>query len=95
MVAMIWKIGCHSPALRFTETAASGTTWPSISTSCEPVPRMPSVRQVSSTFTCGEFIGTPKCSTIGGCPGSSSTAPVIRRSPVGAPEVKTLRAVMR
>ena len=46
-------------------TPASGTNWPSISTSCEPVPRMPSVRQVSSTFTCGAFIGTPKCSTTG------------------------------
>ena len=70
MVAMMWNSGCHSPALRCTATAASGTTWPSIRTSCEPVPRMPSVRQVSSTFTCGEFIGTPKCSTIGGSPGS-------------------------
>ena len=56
---------------------------------------MPSVRQVSSTFTCGEFIGTPKCSTMGGWPGSSSTAPVIRMLPVGAPDVNTLRAVMR
>ena len=91
---MIWKTGCHSPALRFIATPASGTTWPSIETSCEPVPRMPSVRQVSSTFTFGEFIGRPKCSTIG--PSSvSSTAPVMKTLPVGAPEVNTLRAVIR
>ncbi len=84
---MIWKIGCHSPALRFTDTAASGTTWPSISTSCEPVLRMPSVRQLSSTLTCGEFIGTPKCSTIGASPrlfqhgaGHQEIAPSARRS---------------
>ena len=38
---MMWNSGCHSPALRFSATAASGTTWPSITTSCEPVPRMP------------------------------------------------------
>ena len=92
---MMWNSGCHSPALRFTATAASGTTWPSIITSCEPVPRMPSVRQVSSTFTFGEFIGTPKCSTIGGSPSVSRTALVISRSPAGAPEENTLRAVMR
>ena len=55
MVAMMWNSGCHSPALRFTETAASGTTWPSITTSLEPVPRMPSVRQLSITFTCGRI----------------------------------------
>ena len=42
------------------ETAVSGTTWPSMSTSCEPVLRMPSACQVSSIFTCGEFIGTLK-----------------------------------
>ena len=71
MVAMIWNSGCHLPASRLSETAASGTTWPSIMMSCEPVERMPSVRQVSSTFTFGEFIGMPKCSTAGGLPASS------------------------
>ena len=95
MVAMMWNSGCHSPALRLTATAASGTTWPSITTSCEPVPRMPSVRQLSCTFTCGEFIGMPKCSTCGGSPSVSSTAPVIIRSPAGEPDENTLRAVMR
>ena len=55
---------------------------------------MPSVRQVSSTFTFGEFIGTPKCSTIGGLPSSSRIAPVINRSPAGAPEEKIFRAVI-
>ncbi len=91
---MIWNSRCHSPALRFSGTPASGTTCPSIITSCEPVPRMPCARQVSSTFTCGEFMGMPKCSTIGGWPGSSRIALVISRSPVCAPEVKTLRAVI-
>ena len=56
---------------------------------------MPSVRQLSSTFTCGEFIGMPKCSTIGGSPSLSSTALVISRLPAGAPDENTLRAVMR
>ena len=54
IVLMIWNSKCHSPALRFKPTAASGTTWPSISTSCEPVPRMPSVCHVSRIFTCGD-----------------------------------------
>ena len=61
----------------------------------ELVPRMPSVRQVSSILTCGEFMATPKCSTVAGSPSLSSTALVIKRSPVGAPEENTLRAVMR
>ena len=40
------------------------------------------------------FIGTPKCSTVRS-PSSSRIAPVISRSPAGAPEVKTLRVLTR
>ncbi len=56
---------------------------------------MPSVRQLSITFTAGEFMGMPKCKTCGGSPSVSSTAPVMNRSPAGEPEENTFRAVMR
>jgi hypothetical protein len=56
---------------------------------------MPSVFQLSRTLTCGEFMGMPKCSTIGGWPSLARMAPVISRSPAGAPDVNTLRALMR
>jgi hypothetical protein len=46
-------------------------------------------------LTCGEFIGTPKCSTVGGSFSLSSTAVVINSPPLGQPDEKTLRAVMR
>ena len=55
-------------------TAASGTNTPSSMTSWEPVPRMPSVRQVSWTLTPGAFSGIAKCSTVGPPSGSSKTA---------------------
>jgi hypothetical protein len=45
-------------------------------------------------FTCGEFMGMPKCSTVGGSPSSSSTAHM-KMSAEGAPEANILRAVMR
>ena len=64
-----------------------------MTTSLEPVPRMPSVRQVSTTVTSGAFIGTPKCSTLAGV-SPSRIALVINRSPASAPEVKTFRAVI-
>ena len=64
MVAMIWNSGCHSPALRFErDRGVRHEQAVDRRRRCEPVPRMPSVRQVSSTFTSGAFIGTPKCST--------------------------------
>jgi hypothetical protein len=40
-------------------------------------------------------MGTPKCSTVGGSPSLSTTAQVIKRSPVGAPDENTFRALMR
>ena len=81
---MTWKTGCHSPALRRRETAASGTTWPSITTSCEPEPRIPSVCQVSISRTCGEARGMAKCRTSSRAPSSPlRIAPVTRRSAHG------------
>lgn len=74
---------------------ASGMNRSSITTSFEPVPRMPRVRQVSSTRTSGTFIGTPKCRTDRDPSSFCTTAPVIRMLPATAPEVNTLRAVMR
>ena len=38
---MMWNTGCHSPAFREKATLASGTNRFSITTSLEPVPRMP------------------------------------------------------
>jgi hypothetical protein len=75
--------------------AVSGTSTPSSSTSCEPVPRMPSVCQFDSTRTPGDFIGSAKCSTVGPVSGSSWTAQVMNRSAAGAPLAKILRASTR
>ena len=60
----------------------------------DAVPRMPMVFQVGSMRTWGEFIGMPKCRTIGASPFSSSTALVINRLPTGEAEANTLRAVI-
>ena len=55
-----------SPAGRRTLcVAASGTKTSFSSMSCEPVPRMPSARQVSSTVTPGASSGTGKWMTVG------------------------------
>ena len=74
---------------------ASGTNRPSISTSSERVPRMPSVFQVSRIFTSGAFIGTGKWMTASGSLSECTTAPVISTSPAAAADVNTLRAEIR
>jgi hypothetical protein len=76
-------------------TAASGTKTPSSTTSLEPVPRMPSARQVSRTVSPGAPNGTAKCSTVGPAAGSSWMAMVMNRSPAGEPLANTLRPVTR
>ena len=67
---------------------------PSILTSWDPVPRIPRVRQVSNIVTSGADIGTPKCKTERS-PSSSVIAPVIIKSPAGAPDENTFLAVIR
>ena len=92
---MIWNTGCHSPALREKATLSSGTNSPSIMTSSERVPRMPSVCQVSRTFTSGAFIGTGKWMTASGSPSE------LRRRPSSTcrrrlrADVNTFRAEIR
>ncbi len=76
--------GTHRPAGRRMPIAASGTKTPSRTTSCEPVPRMPSVRQVSLIARPGASKGIAKCSTVGPPSGSSWMAIVMNRSPAGA-----------
>ena len=83
-------IGCQAPDGRRTETAASGTKTSWNSTSCEAVPRMPIVSQVSTMLMPREVRGTAMCITVGPS-GVSSTAMVMNRLADGAPLAKTLR----
>jgi len=67
----MWNSGCHFPCGRRPPTAPSGTKKSEITTSFDPVPRIPITRQVGSIRTASERIGTPKCSTVGPASGSS------------------------
>jgi hydroxymethylglutaryl-CoA reductase len=87
------EAGAHAYAAR--SGAASGTNTPSRTTSWEPVPRIPSVRQVSSIRTPAAFKGTAKCRTVGPAFSSARTALVTSNCPAGEPLEKTLRAVIR
>lgn len=90
----MWNAGCHSPAFRRICILSSGINNPSILTSWDPVPHIPRVRQVSNIVTSGADIGTPKCKTERS-PSSSVIAPVIIKSPAGAPDENTFFAVIR
>ena len=65
-----------------------------MSTSWLPVPRMPSVSQLSSTVTPSAWTGTAMFSTTG-VPSSSSTNIVENTSPTGTWLAKTLCPVTR
>ena len=94
-MATVCQAGPQRPAGRRMPIAASGTKTPSSTTSCEPVPRRPSARQVSLTSRPGVSNGSAKCSTVGPASGSSWIAIVMNRSPAGAPLAKTFRPVTR
>ena len=65
-----------SPYGRCPAILSAGTATSSSTTSCEAVPRMPSVSHVSSIRTPGADSGTLKCITSASTPGSPSTAHV-------------------
>ena len=89
------QIGCHTPAGRTSETAASGTNTSSSTTVCEPVPRMPIVSHVSSMLTPSAVNGTEQWITCGPSGASSQRALVTTMFPDGAPLAGDLRAVTR
>src|SRR6266511_4088266 len=95
IAAITLKIGAQTPFGRRDDTALSGTNKPSSMMSFEPEARMAIVRQVSRTLRPGAFSGTAKYSTVGRSFGSSYRALVNRRSPIGEPLLKVLRAVTR
>ncbi len=72
-----------TPYGRRARILSSGTNTSSISTSWLPVPRIPSVSQLSSTVTPSAFTGTAMLSTTLSSPSASSTNIVEKTSPTG------------
>ena len=81
MAATTCNRGDQRPAGRRTPTAASGTKTPSSSTSWEPVPRMPSARQLSWIVTPGARSGIGDVQHGGALAGIVEIAIVMKRSP--------------
>ena len=89
MLAITCSGGSTTPNGRRARTFSSGTKTSWMSTSWLPVPRMPSVSQLSSTVTPSAFTGTAMFRTTGSSP-SSSTNIVENTSPTGTWLAKTL-----
>lgn len=92
-VRMTLKAGWKPPRGRRSATAASGTNTSSSLMVCEPVARIPMVRQSSMNVMPSDLSGTGKCKTWGPCWGSSKAADVTSTSPFGDPLANGLTAV--
>ena len=92
MLAITCSGGSTTPKGRRASTRSSGTKTSSMSTSWLPVPRIPSVSQLSCTVTPSARTGTAMLRTTGSGP-SWSTNIVENTSPTGTWLAKTLRPV--
>ena len=94
-LAITWSGGSSTPWGRSAVTRSSGTNTSSMVMSLLPVPRMPSVSQLSCTVTPGSAIGTDMLSTRRPWSGSSNGNNVTITVPAGDWLAKILRPLTR